>query len=197
MTTVVAAWVVWISELSTAASRPRINSPRSSDLAVAQLGGNQKSAPQRCGAFFGVIHRFAADQLASFERPRGRSTRRKSKECPQRYRVLLWFDGVYQENVKQPQRKPRLHRARAPTSAQLTELAGKIANRVCRQGGRLPITLVMSGATCCYYGTTQEMHDKIYARNYQGLTSRLMEYPDSHAGMFEPSFNDAMRTLFP
>jgi len=32
--------------------REWINSPRSSDLAVAQLGGNQKSAPQRCGAFF-------------------------------------------------------------------------------------------------------------------------------------------------
>jgi hypothetical protein len=65
------------------------------------------------------------------------------------------------------------------------------------RGGRLPITLLMSGATCCYYGTTQELYDKICTRNYQGLTSRLMEYPDSHAGMFEPSFNDAMRTLFP
>jgi len=44
---------------------------------------------------------------------------------------MLWLDGVY-ENVEQPQRKPRLHRARAPTSAQLTQLAGKIAHRVCR-----------------------------------------------------------------
>jgi len=24
-------------------------------------------------------------------------------------------------------------------------------------GGRLPITLLMSGATCCYYETTQEL----------------------------------------
>jgi hypothetical protein len=44
---------------------------------------------------------------------------------------MLWLDGVY-ENVEQPQRKPRLHRARAPNSAQLTQLAGKIAHRVCR-----------------------------------------------------------------
>ncbi|MDZ4813176.1 MAG: transposase, partial [Pseudomonadota bacterium] len=36
------------------------------------------------------------------------------------------------KNVEQPQRKPRRHRARAPTSAQLTHLAGKIAHRVCR-----------------------------------------------------------------
>ena len=38
---------------------------------------------------------------------------------------MLWLDGVY-ENVEQPQRKPRLHRARAPTSAQLTQLADTI-----------------------------------------------------------------------
>jgi len=44
---------------------------------------------------------------------------------------MLWLDGVY-ENVEQLQRKPRLHRARAPTSAQLTQLADTIAHRVCR-----------------------------------------------------------------
>jgi hypothetical protein len=64
-------------------------------------------------------------------------------------------------------------------------------------GSRRPITLLKSGATCCYYGTTQELYDKICARNNQGLTSRLMEYSGSHGGMFEPSFNDAMRTLLP
>jgi hypothetical protein len=48
------AWAVWISELSDAALRRRIN--------------------------YGVIRRFATDQLGSFERPEtGRSTRRKSK----------------------------------------------------------------------------------------------------------------------
>jgi len=45
---------------------------------------------------------------------------------------MLMLDGVYQEDIEQAQRKPRLHRARAPTSAQLTQLAGKIAHRVCR-----------------------------------------------------------------
>jgi hypothetical protein len=64
-------------------------------------------------------------------------------------------------------------------------------------GGRPPITLLMSSATCCYYGTTQELYNKIYAGNYQGLTSRLMEYSGSHGGLFEPSFKHAMRTVFP
>ena len=45
---------------------------------------------------------------------------------------MLWLDGVYEETTGPAQRKPRLHRARAPTSAQLTELAGTIAHRVCR-----------------------------------------------------------------
>lgn len=44
---------------------------------------------------------------------------------------MLRLDGVY-EHLGQSQRKPRLRRSRAPTSAQLTELAGKIAHRVCR-----------------------------------------------------------------
>jgi len=45
---------------------------------------------------------------------------------------MLWLDGVYQELIEQPQRKPRLHRTLAPSSAQLTHLVGKIAHRVCR-----------------------------------------------------------------
>jgi hypothetical protein len=49
---------------------------------------------------------------------------------------MLWLDGVYEAKVEPPQRKPRLHRARAPTSAQLTQLAGKIAKRVCRHLAR-------------------------------------------------------------
>ena len=42
---------------------------------------------------------------------------------------MLWFDSAYEENVEQPQRKPRLHRTRALTSEQLTQLADKIAHR--------------------------------------------------------------------
>jgi len=45
---------------------------------------------------------------------------------------MLWLDGVYDANVEPPRRKPRLRRARAPTSAQLTQLANTIAHRVCR-----------------------------------------------------------------
>jgi len=30
---------------------------------------------------------------------------------------MLWLNGVCQEDIEQAQRKPRLHRARAPTSA--------------------------------------------------------------------------------
>ena len=49
---------------------------------------------------------------------------------------MLWLDGVNETNVEQPQRKPRLRRARAPTCAQLTQLAGTIARRVCRHLAR-------------------------------------------------------------
>lgn len=49
---------------------------------------------------------------------------------------MLWLDGVYEKTTEPPQRKPRLHRARAPTCAQLTQLAGKIAHRVCRHLAR-------------------------------------------------------------
>ncbi|WP_422766310.1 transposase, partial [Pseudomonas aeruginosa] len=41
---------------------------------------------------------------------------------------MLWLDGVYASGAG----TPRLQRARAPTSAQLTALAGTIARRVCR-----------------------------------------------------------------
>jgi hypothetical protein len=44
---------------------------------------------------------------------------------------MLWLDGVY-EWADARRDKPRLRRARAPTSAQLTHLAEKIAHRVFR-----------------------------------------------------------------
>ncbi|ULH02022.1 transposase [Aeromonas caviae] len=49
---------------------------------------------------------------------------------------MLWLDGMYDANVEPPRRKPRLRRARAPTSAQLTQLANTIAHRVCRHLSR-------------------------------------------------------------
>lgn len=48
---------------------------------------------------------------------------------------MLWLDGVY-ESAEQPHRKPRLRRARAPTFAQLTQLAESIAHRVRQQLAR-------------------------------------------------------------
>jgi len=48
---------------------------------------------------------------------------------------MLWLDGVYEPVAARPD-KPRLRRARAPTSAQLTHLAEKIAHRVCRHLAR-------------------------------------------------------------
>ncbi len=48
---------------------------------------------------------------------------------------MLWLDGVY-KCVEQPGRKPLLRGTRAPTSAQLTQLADTIASRVwCAKAG--------------------------------------------------------------
>jgi len=48
---------------------------------------------------------------------------------------MLMLDGVYEPVAARPD-KPRLHRARAPTSAQLTQLADTIAHRVRRHLAR-------------------------------------------------------------
>ena len=48
---------------------------------------------------------------------------------------MLWLDGVCEPVAARPE-KPRSRRARAPTSAQLTHLAEKIAHRVCRHLAR-------------------------------------------------------------
>jgi hypothetical protein len=45
---------------------------------------------------------------------------------------MLCLAGVYADTTERPQRKPRLRRTRAPTSAQLTQLENSIAHRVCR-----------------------------------------------------------------
>ncbi len=48
---------------------------------------------------------------------------------------MLMLDGVYEPVAAQPA-KPRLRRARAPTSARLTHLADTIARRVCHHLAR-------------------------------------------------------------
>lgn len=63
--------------------------------------------------------------------------------------------------------------------------------------GKLPIGLVVHGATCCHYAAGSAIYDQIQSRHYEGLKAQKKEYPLSHGGMFVPSFTDAMRFLFP
>lgn len=102
------------------------------------------SKPDAIGPVLGIVHRVIAGWLADqagVERARAQCG---AVTLIQRFGSalnlnihfhMLWLDGVY-ENVEQPQRKPRLRRARAPTFAQLTQLADIIARRVCRHLSR-------------------------------------------------------------
>lgn len=63
--------------------------------------------------------------------------------------------------------------------------------------GQLPIGLVVHGATCCHYAAGSSIYDQIQSRHYEGLKAQKKEYPQTHGGMFIPSFTDAMRFLFP
>lgn len=99
------------------------------------------SQPEAIGPVLGVVQRVIAGWLADQA-----GVERAKAQCGavtliQRFGSalnlnihfhMLWLDGVYEENVEQAPRKPRLHRTCAPTSAQLTRLAATIAHRVCR-----------------------------------------------------------------
>nr|BBI40735.1 IS91 family transposase [Pseudomonas sp.] len=103
------------------------------------------SKPEAIGPVLGIVHRVIAGWLADQA-----GVPRDTAQCGvvtliQRFGSalnlnihfhMLWLDGVYEDTTERPQRKPRLHRARAPTSAQLTELANTIAHRVCRHLSR-------------------------------------------------------------
>ncbi|WP_455423907.1 ISCR element clade Ia family transposase [Aquilutibacter rugosus] len=103
------------------------------------------STPEAIGPVLAIVHRVIAGWLAEQT-----GIDRASAQCGavtliQRFGSalnlnihfhMLWLDGVYDANDERPQRKPRLHRARAPSSAQLTELVGRIAHRVCRHLAR-------------------------------------------------------------
>jgi len=102
------------------------------------------SKPEAIGPVLGIVHRVIAGWLADragVDRARaqcGAVTLIQHFGSALNLNVhfrMLWLDGVY-ENVGQPQSKPRLHRARAPKSAQLTQLADTIAHRVCRHLAR-------------------------------------------------------------
>ncbi|BFO05845.1 IS91-like element ISVsa3 family transposase [Pseudomonas guariconensis] len=99
------------------------------------------SKPEAISPVLGIVHRVIAGWLADQA-----GVPRDTAQCGvvtliQRFGSalnlnihfhMLWLDGVYEDTTERPQRKPRLHRTRAPTSAQLTELANTIAHRVCR-----------------------------------------------------------------
>ncbi|WP_249351827.1 transposase [Pseudomonas asiatica] len=103
------------------------------------------SKPEAIGPVLGIVQRVIAGWLADQA-----GIDRASAQCGavtliQRFGSalnlnihfhMLWLDGVYEDTTERPQRKPRLHRTRAPTSAQLTELANTIAHRVCRHLSR-------------------------------------------------------------
>ncbi|EMG9006876.1 transposase, partial [Pseudomonas aeruginosa] len=101
------------------------------------------SKPEAIGPVLGIVHRVIAGWLADQA-----GVPRDTAQCGavtliQRFGSalnlnvhfhMLWLDGVYDANVEPPRRKPRLRRA--PTSAQLTQLANTIAHRVCRHLSR-------------------------------------------------------------
>ncbi|HEU0199353.1 MAG TPA: hypothetical protein VFR86_02860, partial [Burkholderiaceae bacterium] len=65
-------------------------------------------------------------------------------------------------------------------------------------GDPLPVSLVVSGATCCAYELASDFYDRVVSRNYQGLNAKkLPPYTEDHIGMFAPSFRDSVRFLFP
>src|SRR5690606_15533728 len=98
------------------------------------------SKPDAIGPVLGIVQRVIAAWLADQA-----GVERASAQCGavtliQRFGSalnlnvhfhMLWLDGVYEPDAVRPER-PRLHRTRAPTSAQLTQLADTIARRVCR-----------------------------------------------------------------
>lgn len=99
------------------------------------------SKPEAIGPVLGIVQRVIAGWLADQA-----GIDRASAQCGavtliQRFGSalnlnihfhMLWLDGVYVEATELPRRELRLHRARAPTTAQLTQLAATIAHRVCR-----------------------------------------------------------------
>jgi hypothetical protein len=99
------------------------------------------SKPEAIGPVLALVHRVIAGWLADqagVERARaqcGAVTLIQRFGSALNLNVhfhMLWLDGVYEELVESPPRKPRLHRTRAPTTGQLTQLADTIAHRVCR-----------------------------------------------------------------
>lgn len=64
-------------------------------------------------------------------------------------------------------------------------------------GGKMPVTVLLSGATQYYYKANLDFYQQLTQRHYEGLTIRLTEYNQSHGGMFSDSFAEAIKFLFP
>lgn len=101
------------------------------------------SQPEALGPVLGLVQRAIAGWLADQAGVERRAARSGAVTLIQRFGSalnlnvhlhMLWLDGVYEERTASngDRIKPRLHRARAPTSAQLTGLADTIARRVLR-----------------------------------------------------------------
>lgn len=118
------------------------------------------SKPEAIGPVLGIVQRVIAGGLAGQAGIDRASAQCGAVTLVQRFGSalnlnvhlhMLWLDGVYESRAD---RKPRLQRTREPTSAQLTALAGTIAQRVCRhlvrrgwlEGAGEPIFLVNSAA---------------------------------------------------
>ena len=101
------------------------------------------SQPEALGPVLGLVQRAIAGWLADQAGVERRAARSGAVTLIQRFGSalnlnvhlhMLWLDGVYEERTASngDRIKPRLHCARAPTSAQLTGLADTIARRVLR-----------------------------------------------------------------
>ena len=102
------------------------------------------SKPEAIGPVLGIVQRVVARWLAKQAGVKPDSARCGAVTLIQRFGSalnlnihfhMLWLDGVYETSPDKPE-KPRLHRARAPTSGQLARLACIIAHRVCRHLAR-------------------------------------------------------------
>ena len=82
----------------------------------------------------------------------------------------------------------------ATTTSTIAQLEQQVFDA---SGGQMPVTVILSDSLQQYFLMTRGLYAKLQARNYQGLTLKLMEYNQSHGGMFPDSLTDSLRILFP
>lgn len=82
----------------------------------------------------------------------------------------------------------------ATTTATIAQLEQQVFDA---SAGQMPVTVILSDSLQQYFVMSRGLNDKLKSRNYQGLTLKLMEYNQSHGGMFLDSLSDSLRILFP